>query len=241
LASACRAIIPVVNRDGPPSQHEAEIAEGFAEMREYVLADYATSVLGACIHAVTEQGGDIDDPRMAAAVVGGIRAFRAVRSGMAVLSVGYELEADAMNRVLLELFVETRAAVDDQSGDIARQWFTGGRRRGIGARVQAAMPHNPAAYDTVSRAAHGDPRALLERARDIDGRAIIEWGPSRSGATAQCLIGFAVAARDMTVLLEEATGTRFASMADLDRALERSVPGWRPDATWDERARESSA
>lgn len=230
-----------MSKDGPPSQHEAEIAAGFAEMREYVVADYSTSVLGACIHAVTEAQGEIGDPRIAAAVLGGIRAFRAARSGMAILSVGYEVEADAMNRVLLELFVETRAAVGDESGETARQWFSGGRRRGVGARVQAAMPHRPAVYDTVSRASHGDPRALLELAADVDGRSTIEWGPRRGAATARCLVGFAIAARDMTVLLEEATGERFASMAELDRALQHAVPGWSPDASWDADARNSPA
>jgi hypothetical protein len=220
---------------GSPADHEAEINELYAALPERQLAELASSTLAVVLHEVSEDealSGHADPFRVTAAVVGGIRAFRAIRAGMAILAAGYEVEADAMSRVVLELFVETRSAVHDPSGEIARAWLKGGTARGISGRVKAAMPKTPQTYAELSRAAHGDPRALLGLALGEGDEHVVEWGPRHTPATARCLIGYAVGSRDMAVLVEEATGGRFEVVEALDRVMAESVPGWRPDADW---------
>jgi hypothetical protein len=220
---------------GTPAEHETEIRALYERLPERELAEVASSTLAVVLHEVGEDKalwGLADTVRVTAAMVGGIRAFRAVRAGMAILASGYELEADAMSRVLLELFVETGSAVHDSSGDTARAWLSGGRVRGIGSRVKAAMPHSSSTYGDVSRAAHGDPRAIIGLAISEGDDHVVEWGAKQTKATARCLVGYAVGARDMAVLVEEATGHRFAIVGALDHVMAERVPGWRPEADW---------
>jgi hypothetical protein len=218
-----------------PADHEAEIRALYERLSERELAEAATSTLAVVLHEVGEERSlwERDDAlRVTAAVAGGIRAFRAVRAGMAILACGYEVEADAMSRVLLELFVETRAAVQDASGNTAKAWLAGGRMRGVSSRVKAAMPDRPMTYGDLSHAAHGDPRALVGLAVSDGEDKVVEWGPRQTAATARCLIGYAVGARDMAVLVEEATDQSFAVIGALDHVMVERVPGWRPDNDW---------
>jgi hypothetical protein len=219
---------------GTPTVHEAAIREAFDQLPERQLADLASSTLAEVLDKIGADAAlwrSLDEPsRLQAAMVGGIRAFRAIRAGMAVLANGYEMEADTMSRILLELYVQTREALEDSSGETARIWLTGQRGRGIGGRVRAAMHEKPTTYGALSRAAHGDPRALVGLAVVDDGQHVVEWGPSQTPATARCLVGFAIGARDMAVLLEDATGLRFSAITALDQVLVANVPGWRPDA-----------
>jgi hypothetical protein len=164
--------------------------------------------------------------------MGGIRAFRVIRAGMAILAAGYEVEADVMSRAMLELYVHTADAVHDPTGVVAETWLKGERGRGISGRVRKAMPDRPEVYGRLSQAAHGDPRALVGMSRHDEGGPMIEWGPAQTPATARCLVGYSVGARDMAVLVEEAFATRFGEVTALDHVLAERVPGWRPDADW---------
>ncbi|HEX5924844.1 MAG TPA: hypothetical protein VFY45_13510 [Baekduia sp.] len=226
---------------GTPLEHEAEIWAAFEALPERALAELASSTLAVVLEetgstpALWTTGDKQHQIRLQAAMVGAIRAFRAfraVRAGMAVLGHGYEIEADTMSRVLLELAVETRTAIDDLSGETARSWLAGERGYGISKRVRAAMPHRPETYGGLSRAAHGDPRALMGLAVAEEGGPVVEWGPRQTDATARCLIGLAVAARDMAVMLEEVTGQRSAALDALDQVLAAQVNGWAPGADW---------
>lgn len=224
-----------VRRAGTPADHEAEIRALYERLPERELAELASSTLAVVLHQIGEDEPLWRQPgtdRLTAAMVGGVRAFRAVRAGMAILASGYELEADAMTRLLLELVAETRAAVQDPSGSTARAWLSGGRERGISSRVKAAMPHRPTTYKELSRAAHGDPRAAFGLAVADGDQHVVEWGPKQTPATARCLVAYAIGARDMAVLLEEATGRRLEAISALDQVLANRVPGWRPDAEW---------
>jgi hypothetical protein len=221
---------------GEPHEHEAAIRAAYDELPERHLAEFATSTLAVLLDRCPDLPRADDEPtrlRVTAALVGGVRAYRAIRSGMAILAAGYEMEADAMSRALLELFVETRHAVEDASGETARSWFDGGRARGISGRVKAAMPGRPALYGQLSRAAHGDPRALMGLAvRTVD-EVGLEWGPAQTAATGRCLIGYAIGARDMAVLLEQAFAAVVPELEALDRVLAHAVPGWAPGTSWD--------
>src|SRR5205823_5967395 len=83
-----------------------------------------------------------------------------------------------------------------------------------------------------SQAAHGDPRVLRRlTVEDEDGPAV-EWGPRLTQRYRTVLVGFALGARDMAVLLEEATGETFAELGALDELLQRAVRGWSPTRDW---------
>jgi hypothetical protein len=45
-------------------------------------------------------------------------------------------------------------------------------------------------------------------------------------------VGYAIGARDMAVLLEEATGRQLEAISTLDQVLAHRVPSWRPHAEW---------
>jgi hypothetical protein len=146
---------------------------------------------------------------------------------MAMLAAGYELEARAMTRMLTELLVHAQAAVEDPSGEEVDAWIGGQREHGISARVRAKTPNNPDTYKTLSRAAHGDPKGL-QALMTADGDAdVLEWGPSRNPHTEERLVSFALAARDLTVLLAQVYSEPVPELEVIDRALERVLPGWR--------------
>lgn len=137
-----------------------------------------------------------------------------------------------MSRVLLELAVETRTAIDDLSGTTARSWLAGERGFGISKRVRAAMPDRPETYGALSRAAHGDPRALMGLAVAEEEGPVLEWGPRQTAATGRCLISYAIGARDMAVMLEEVADRRSAGLDALDQVLAAHVDGWDPGRDW---------
>lgn len=227
---------------GTPADHEAAIREEVDRSPERHIAEAASSVLAVVLdrsgevlaesqsRAAEDVGPSPERLILPAVLAAAARAFRTARAGMAVVRAGYELEADAMTRVMLELYVSARAILDDPTGVEARAWVTGGRRRGIGKRVDAAAPGE--IYDSLSAAAHGDPRGLRRLAVERDDGPTVEWGPRLTERFRAVLIGFALGARDMTVLLEEATGQTHPELSDLDDLLVRSVPGWSPGRDW---------
>src|SRR4051812_48709591 len=93
--------------DTTPAEHEAEIRNSYEQLCERGLAEMASSTLAVVIHETSQRplpDSEADRLRLTASLFGAIRGFRAIRAGMAILGSGYELEADAMTRVVLELF-----------------------------------------------------------------------------------------------------------------------------------------
>ncbi len=70
---------------------------------------------------------------------------------MAVVSRGYELEANAMTRVVLELLIATRDVLADASGAEAERWVRRVMGKGITARVDGAIPETAGRYGSLSR------------------------------------------------------------------------------------------
>jgi hypothetical protein len=153
---------------------------------------------------------------------------------MAVVCRGYELEADAMTRVLLELFIAAREALADPTGDKAERWMKRGMGKGIGTRVDAAVPHTTGVYRSLSRASHGDLRAVLGLAEGVGDDQAVEWGPRTTPRTAAILRSYAVGARDFAVLIEEVTDRQHDEVSRLDIALSTNVDGFESDKKWPE-------
>ena len=216
----------------PPHEHEAALREEWNSLSERHVADAAGSVLAVAIdRATANKGTPEQEPIKLAVLVAAIRAFRAIRAAMAAAAAGYELEAEAMNRAVLELFVSARAALDDSTGQEAQAWLAGKRTRGIGRRVDAAMPRR-GVYGALSQAVHGDPRGLVRLLGHDDDEQVIEWGPNRSDRAYGLLFAFAVGARDFAVLLEEAGLGPHPELTPLDTLLEAKVPGFKRDRVW---------
>jgi hypothetical protein len=100
-------------------------------------------------------GGDVETLMLAAQFVIGIRVLRVVRAGRAVLAFGYEREARALDRILVELQAHRGAIIDDDTGTEALAWLQRRRKYGIGKLVEKSAP--PDLYGNLSADAHGDP------------------------------------------------------------------------------------
>jgi hypothetical protein len=213
-------------------REENEFRREFEASPERELAEVASTALAVVLtrcggHRAVSGSGSATRWRETAASVAAARGFRAIRAGMAMLAVGYEFEARAMTRVLTELLVHAQAALEDSTGEEARAWVAGERERGISARVRAMTPNTPDAYKMLSRAAHGDPRGI-DALMTSDGEGdIIEWGPSHSPHTEDRVVSFALAARDLTVILAQVYDEPVPELNVVDAALERALPGWR--------------
>jgi hypothetical protein len=146
---------------------------------------------------------------------------------MTVMARGYEPEAEAFVRTIVELFVASQEFLKDGTGETARRWLREGMGKGIAKRVDRALTGN-VSYGMLSRAAHGDPRALLALA--AEGGGSLEWGPRTTPAAAGTLRYLAVSARDFTVLLEQEFGARQPELHHLDEWLASAIPSFSPSA-----------
>ena len=219
-----------------PGEHEDEIAREVFTIRECVLADAATSVLAFVIAQAT--GVALPAERAArwhrtAVTVAAVRAFRAIRAGMALTSRGYELEADAMTRIMVELVVGTDEVLADPTGEEAERWLAQAMGKKIAARVDAAVAQPDGVYGPLSRAAHGDARGVLSLLDATADAPSIDWGPKSTARAASILRSYAVGARDFVVLVEEVTGADSTTDArQLDRLLTANIEGFAPDEDW---------
>jgi predicted component of type VI protein secretion system len=220
---------------GIPHDHENEIARQVVVLREYHIAEAATSVLAIVLERTTSI--PLPDEHSArqhrtAVTVASIRAFRALRAGMAMLCRGYALEADMLTRVMLELYVAATEILAETSGQEAERWLTKGMGKGIKARVDARVPQPEGVYGPLSRAAHGDPRAVLGLLIAADDEHAIEWGPALTPHIADVLRSYAVGARDFAVLLEQVAQNTHPEVERLDEMLVAAVPGFDPAKDW---------
>jgi hypothetical protein len=162
-----------------------------------------------------ELSGDVDKLKLMAQVFIGIRTFRVIRAGRAVLAFGYEREAPALDRILVELQAHRRTILKDESGEEALAWLARERKYGIGKKVSEEGPED--LYDNLSADAHGDPtpvNRLQDRSGDID------LSPRRGFPTRASLIElYAGMARDQAVLIAGLAGVELRGVDELDRKI----------------------
>jgi hypothetical protein len=172
--------------------------------------------------------GDVETLRLAAQVVIGIRVLRVVRAGRAVLAFGYEREAPALARILVELEAHRAAIMDDDTGTEALAWLRRQRKYRIGKLVEKSAP--PGLYDNLSADAHGDPTPVGRLLDPSTGS--IELAPRRGPSTRASLLLSAGMARDQAVLIAKSAGVRLSGVDEFDRDIE---------AAWERLRRETSA
>ena len=214
-------------------QLEAELAEQFVSSAGPLLdlVDDACALLMAVLLSapagttsieLDEEGavvgGDVPALHLLAQVTLGVRGLRVIRAGRATLVYGWEPEARAQDRVLVELAAHRSAILSDASGTEAIAWLARERVRGISARVRAMAPGD--LYANLSSDSHGDPAPVGRLLNPETGEMQIE--PRRSGATRASLWLYAGFARDQAVVTARAAGITLRGVDDFDAAMEKA-------------------
>lgn len=212
-------------------QCEARLVSSFEEdvAHDLSLADDAAALLLAtAVRAAPEQvtaqleisedgslKGDVAAIKLAAQLFIGIRAFRAMRASRSVLASGYELEARALDRIIVELLAHRTAIVEDESGAEALAWLQGERGWGISKRVNKITPKD--LYKNLSHDSHGDPIGV-QRLFDPDAQSVI-LSPKRTYATRATLLMHAGFARDQAVAIAELANLQLRGIDGLTAAI----------------------
>jgi hypothetical protein len=150
----------------------------------------------------------------------GAHAVRVIRAAKAVLASGFENEARALDRILVELMAHRKAILDDPSGREAAAWARRKRTYGVSKRVGAMGDDE--LYGNLCVDAHGDPGAVM-RLHNPDTNTL-ELGPQRTAATRASLLLYAGFARDQAVVISKLSGKTVIKGLDvLDAAIGK---GW---------------
>lgn len=166
-------------------------------------------------------GGDVAAINMLAQITIGVRGLRVIRAGRATLACGWEPEARAHDRILVELAAHRQAILADPSGTEAIAWLSRKRLRGISSRVRSMAPGD--LYANMSTDSHGDPAPVTRLFDPTTGVMQIE--PCRTKATLASLWLYAGFARDQAVVIAKSAGISLLGVDEFDSALQAA---WRP-------------
>lgn len=194
------------------SEHEAELHSAFANLPEYEAADWATQTLAVVIQRVGETGWanrSASDYRRRAIIILAIRQLRATRAGMAVLASGWEVEARALDRLVIEARARLVQVAEDSSDETGRLWLERKLTRGFTDAVVASAPEVPAAtvrelVDALCQDSHADPGGILRSLTTVEEDGVsagVTWGPTRTFATRASLAMLATFAAETATLL----------------------------------------
>jgi len=159
--------------------------------------------------------GDIGHLLLHTHVFIGIRGWRAMRAARAVIAVGYEGEARAYDRIIVELMAHRHAILEDHTGAEALAWLRGERGHGISKRVKRIAPDD--LYKNVSHDSHGDPVAV-RRLMDIEANGLM-LSSKRTPASRASLLMHAAFARDQAVVVAQLARLELPALTDLDANL----------------------
>lgn len=152
----------------------------------------------------------------------GSRGVRAIRAGRAVLARGFESEARALDRIVVELNGHRKVILADGSGHEAVKWLRRESRWGIGAKVAALG--GDGMYDNLSSEAHGDPLPLYRMLDASDN--MIDLAPQRTRATRASLLMYAGFAHDQANVVA-AFSDGAVQLEGMDSLAEEISAGWR--------------
>jgi hypothetical protein len=229
---------------------EARLAESFGTdaAAELSVSEGATALLLAVVLRVGERtvklevdaagsvsGGDVAILQLAAQAVIGVRALRVTRAARQVLSIGYESEARALDRIIIELQAHRTAILADESGSEALAWLRGERGFGITKRVKAVTPDG--LYKGLSHDSHGDPVPVFALFDAQEGH--LQVAPRRTAATRASLAMHAGFARDQAVLIASQAGVELDGVDELDAAIRSAKEAL--DTEYEQRSDPSSA
>lgn len=202
----------------PVTATEERLRSQLMQIPEWELADTASVGLAQVLVALPEEryegpregaGGAL---RLHAQKVIGVRVFRTIRAAMMVLSIGYEPEAGALDRILVELMAHRATIEADETGEEALQWLDGKRGAGIAAKVNAMSPGD--LYRNLCHDAHGDPRAIW-RLIDPESNSIILAPQRRMDPARASLLLYAGVACDQVGVIAPLASMRVGGHDDL--------------------------
>lgn len=200
------------------------MAAALVALPEHALAEWASSVLAVVLDRTSglerPESGTPASLRLHAFLIIGVRSFRAIRATMAVLAAGYELEAHALARLVLELEARRNVIAADSSGSEAHAWMSDQRNRDLGAMVRAATPDSPRLWKTLSRAVHADAVAVFDvLLSDQEGERVLRWGPGLTLVSRRVLFYLALSARSTAIALATEAGVEMPDEERLSLAL----------------------
>lgn len=213
--------MPRVNLD----EQEDQLRRELEQTEEWMLANRAVVALGQVLLTLPETFYEGPADRAAPALqlgaqrIIGIRIFRTARAASAVLGIGYEPEARALDRIVVELVAHRNAIQNDPTGEEAHRWLSGEAGSGITKKVKAMQPDD--LYKNLSQDAHGDPGAVW-RLYDAETEGFI-LGPDRRPLAARAsLLMHAGVAHDQTDLLAALGGLEVVGFAELAAEIRAS-------------------
>ncbi|HEV3046573.1 MAG TPA: hypothetical protein VGY13_04360 [Solirubrobacteraceae bacterium] len=211
---------------------EARLRAAFPRLPEFEAAEWATQSLAVVIHRAgasgwaSQQGHD----RQRAIVMLAVRQLRASRAGMAVHAVGWEVEARALDRLVIESRARLWQVRLDLTHATGRLWLEGKLKGEIGAAVRASWigVENDRArslYRALSQDSHADPGGIMRSLTTVDDdlAAEIQWGPGRTVASRQSLALLAAFAAETATLLADESGVEHPDPKRLAARVDRAV------------------
>ncbi len=118
------------------TEHETQLRDEFMCLTEYRVANWATQNLAIVIHRRGEWANrSAQDHRCRAIVLLSIRLLRAIRAGMVVHAIGWDMEGRAMGRFVVELRVRLIQVSKDtmgQTGQYMQRSFNPAKQDGRG-------------------------------------------------------------------------------------------------------------
>jgi hypothetical protein len=208
---------------------ERRLAGRFAdEAPEYELAHEATTQLAVALDAAARLQLPADEPERsltAVVLISSARVFRLARAGMTVLAAGYEVEARALDRSLVETRARRMQVLADESGELAREWLAGRPRGGWAAAVRETAPREPdratSFYRTLSGDVHPDLRQFIASLahRKPSGSSGVTFSPGRTPHARRSLLMYTWFAGEAAAEVADRTDVELPDDAELRRAL----------------------
>ncbi len=180
------------------------------------MADWATQNLAVVIHRTGEWSNrSAEDYRRRAILLLTIRLLRAIRAGMAVHAIGWEMEGRSMDRLVAELRARLIQVSDDPTDKTGRLWLERKltEKSSITSALKASAPElDPTVvrdlYAALCQDAHADVGGVMRSLAEVDEdtlSAVVRWGPRHTNAARQSLVLLATfAAETATSLAVEA-------------------------------------
>lgn len=201
------------------SEHEAQLRSAFVRLSEYEVANWATQNLAVIIARTGDWANrSAADYRRRAIVLLTIRLLRAVRAGMAVHCIGWEMEGRSMDRLATEVRARLLQVSEDETDETGRLWLERklASQSTITAALIASVPElDPdtvrSLYGALSQDSHADVGGVMRSLAEVDEETLageVTWGPRHT-----------IAARQSFVLL-----ATFAAEAATGLAVESGVP-----------------
>jgi hypothetical protein len=153
------------------------------------------------------------------------RTLRAIRASLAVLSVGYEVEAQVYDRLLFELRGRLRQVMRDSSGKTAQRWVEGESPTRV-SRL-ASSDDERRIYAVLSQAVHADSN-VAARLLDPE-RGSLMFGPRRTILTRLSLLGSAQIGNEVLEVLAGFAGRIPAAAIPVPQDLKRATAAFARD------------